>query len=334
MKNKFIRFFLYFLRIFLFFILIYFLEQKFWINFIYKNNSDYIDKIITNKTWEITWENTAYKKWDNLEYIFVISRDKSNKSNIDISKLDNSINIGKIELNDKEIKKEDLKNIKLDNKSILKISWTAKLDSDKVSDSDIKVDTIETYNDELTETWITSTWIINFSIKNNTLNSNIDNILEITWTNLDQVDYINIWWISFKPTLKDWNLFTLIEKNTFWNIENFILLKTKSWLIITSDKKIKFTYNNAKVNVSNINPKTIKNDVNRYITIQWNWFSKIISIQLNNNVILKNTEFNIVNDNVMLVKIPSWLDKWEYSLNIMDINNIYEINYMKFLITN
>lgn len=334
MKNKIIKFCLYFSGIFLFFILVYFLEQKFWIDFIYKNSNDYVDKIITNKTWEITWENTAYKKWENIEYTFIISRDKSNQSNIDISNLENSINIKKIELDEKEIKKDDLKNIKLEEKSILKISWIAKLDSNKIDYTDIKVNQLETYDEkEITKENI-STGSINFSIKNNNLNSNIDNILEITWTNLDQVEYINIWWVSFKPTLKDWNLFTLIEKNTFWNIENFILLKTKSGTIITSDKKVKFTYNEAKVNVSNINPKTIKNDINRYITLRWNWFSKVISIQLNNNVILKNTEFNIVNDNILLVKIPAWLNEWEYTINIMDTTNIYEINYMKFLITN
>ncbi len=59
-----------------------------------------------------------------------------------------------------------------------------------------------------------------------------------------------------------------------------------------------------------------------------------MSIQLSNNLILKNAEFNIINKQVAGVKIPKGLPAGEYYFNIMDTATIYEIKNMKFTITN
>lgn len=321
------------LAIFLISILIIISRELIFNKSILIENKNEISHIVKNDSWwTYSDSETPYKIWDEIEHIFVIYKDQKTKANIDISNIEKEVNIKELSIDWKNIKKDDLKNILIDKNSILKIKWIAKIWSED-SKADIVVKDLEKLKDYVF-TWSVSTWTLSFEIKNNNFNSNINNIIEITWKWLDQVDYVNIWWVSFVWKYENNNLYLLIDKWTFSTWDFFLIFKLKNWNIITSTKKVSFYYSVDKVNISNITPKIIKNDIDRYIVVQWNWFSKIVSIQLNNNIILKSTEYTIINDNVLSIKIPKWLNPWEYSINIMDTSNIYQINYIKFNITN
>ncbi|EKD29799.1 MAG: hypothetical protein ACD_78C00268G0002 [uncultured bacterium (gcode 4)] len=111
-------------------------------------------------------------------------------------------------------------------------------------------------------------------------------------------------------------------------------MQLKSGRILTRNEKITFEHSNARINIANITPRTIKNDAERFVVIQGNGFDKIVSIQLSNNLILKNAEFNIINAHVAGVRIPKELPPGEYYFNIMDTQSIYELRTMRFTITN
>lgn len=83
---------------------------------------------------------------------------------------------------------------------------------------------------------------ISFEITQNQFNSNINNLLEIKWTWLSLVEYVNIWWISFPVKYENKNIYVLIDKWTFWNWEFFVILKLQNWKFITGNKKIIFTF--------------------------------------------------------------------------------------------
>ena len=84
----------------------------------------------------------------------------------------------------------------------------------------------------------------------------------------------------------------------------------------------------------NITPNKLKLDIDKNIVLQWVWFSKIMSIQLNNNTILDSSNFEVVSDNLLILKLPKNLWVWEYSLNIMWVDKIYEITNKNFSINN
>lgn len=149
--------------------------------------------------------------------------------------------------------------------------------------------------------------------------SNIDNIIKINWKNLENIEYIMIWDYSFKTQIIDWFIYILVEENNYLNWSYPIVFQNKDWSIFQYNKKIIFTLSKNNLVVNDITPKILKNDIERNIILQWKWLSKVISIQLSNNIVLKSTSFNVINDNVLIIKIPKNLSIWSYSLNIMNV---------------
>jgi hypothetical protein len=78
----------------------------------------------------------------------------------------------------------------------------------------------------------------------------------------------------------------------------------KNGKLVSTDEKISFVYDSSPINIGAITPTEIRSDADRYVVVQGNGFEKIISIQLSNNLIFKNTLFTVVNDNVVSIKIP------------------------------
>lgn len=317
---------------------------------IYKDNSvnlinkDWIsiDSFIKNNSSQGAYEkNTIYKKWDLLDYISFINFWNGKNIKLDISLIKNNINIDEIYINDEKTDEQKINNLNLNWMTKVKVVWKAKnnnLDWSLIENNLIKVTVIQDIKKEQTkiEEKVIIKWQVpsNINIKNSNFSSNINNLLQIEWANLELIDYVNIWWFSIKPQFDSWILLVSIDKNSFSSWDYFIFFQLKSWEIMPTDNKITFTHNQQKINIANLTPSIIKNNEDRFIVIQWNWFKKIISVQLNNNVILKNTSFNIINDNVAAVKIPRWLALWTYYFNIMDTDSIYELKNNSFTITN
>ena len=161
-------------------------------------------------------------------------------------------------------------------------------------------------------------------INNTSFSSNINNLIEISWEEIVNISEIQISWMTFIPKFIEWVVYVWIDSNTIPEWEHKIYIKFKNWELLEYEENMKFIFNVSKVNLANITPNVIKNDIDRNIVLQWNWFSKILSIQLSNNIILKSTNFDIINDNVMSLLIPKDLAPWKYKLNIMDIEWIYE----------
>jgi hypothetical protein len=80
----------------------------------------------------------------------------------------------------------------------------------------------------------------------------------------------------------------------------------------------------ASIHLSTIVPAKIQNDIARFITLQGDGFTNIISVQLSNNVIIQHADIFPINDNVIGVKIPEKISPGTYHLSIMDTKNIYE----------
>lgn len=254
-----------------------------------------------------------------------------NKENI-INNNDNKIN-SKEPLSRDLIEKISIQNkddqIKKDKKDILITNEKLETNSTSVNNSLIVIEKNNNtvINDSL---WINKIdeiiikEIKNLSIVKLSYSSNIDNTIKFKWVNLDQIKIIEIWDLQFTPHIIDSDLYIPIIKNNILKWNYFIYFYTKSWEKLVYKENIHFNYEPWNIFIGNITPSKIKNDISRNIVLQWKWFSKIISIQLSNNIVFEETSFNIINDNVMSVIIPKWIDQWEYSLNLMNIDWIYK----------
>lgn len=296
------------------------LRQEFEISSIsiWENNLEISDQINfsihQNTPLKISWiaKNNSNKGEQNLRDLIDITSSYTNDDNLEntsiITKEDAKIEDQWLETATKD---EDIKETNIDN-----------LLDDNL---DIKVEIIPEIIDEK----IDFSWLI---FNKNIFNSNINNLLEISWKDIDKIKFLNIWSYSFSPNIKDWVAYILIKQNTFDSWNYFVFIQPLQWGIIPLETQMSFEYNNSKVNIANITPNQVNNSKDSYIVLQWNWFSDIISLQLNNNIILEKTDFDIINDKVMSVKIDKKLDTGIYSFNIMTTDNIIQIDNMNFTI--
>ena len=303
-----------------------------------KSDKLVMDAYSKNNTWQI-WltKDVPYKIWDEIEFINII-RWWDYIANLDISKLYKEMEIESITLNWKAVWAKDLKNVKVSSTepSILDIKWKAI--KNKTSDSsliDIK-DEVASKEPQITKEKVVDTKIkaSNISFSASSFSSNLNNLLEINWKNLESIKYVLIWEKSYNPIAFGWKIYIQIDKNTFSSWDYFVIFQLSNWDILTSDTKLHFEYSNNKINIWNITPSRISNNIDRYIVLQWNGFNKLMSMQLSNNLIFKNTEFKIINDNVVSVKIPKWIEPWSYHLNLMDTVWIYESKWTQIIINN
>lgn len=296
------------------------LRQEFEISSIsiWENNLEISDQINfsihQNTPLKISWiaKNNSNKGEQNLRDLIDITSSYTHDDNLEntsiITKEDAKIEDQWLETATKD---EDIKETNIDN-----------LLDDNL---DIKVEIIPEIIDEK----IDFSWLI---FNKNIFNSNINNLLEISWKDIDKIKFLNIWSYSFSPNIKDWVAYILIKQNTFDSWNYFVFIQPLQWGIIPLETQMSFEYNNSKVNIANITPNQVNNSKDSYIVLQWNWFSDIISLQLNNNIILEKTDFDIINDKVMSVKIDKKLDTGIYSFNIMTTDNIIQIDNMNFTI--
>lgn len=300
-------------------------------------NSNYLKNVyIKNESWNTDFvSEVPYKKNDNLELLLFIENKNNSSAKIDYSEIEKNINIKKIIINDQEINKNDkielkkwvwvwiiiegnAKNNWIFNNDTLKIKYKIE---EKNNDFDEKADTLSLENKK-----------IKFNLSKKNFETYKDNLIQIYWENLDFIKELKIW--NYKFTLnKIWdNYYLPIEKN---------IIKKWTYNITLTDYKnnnyfyknlISFNDDENNIKIYDIVPKKVDNKIQKKLVIQWVWFSKIISIQINNNTILESSSFEIISDNLVIINLPKNLLKWNYYLNIMWTDKIYEIKNIFFTI--
>ncbi|MDD2892161.1 MAG: hypothetical protein PHQ95_04300 [Candidatus Gracilibacteria bacterium] len=297
------------------------------------------ESFMRNLTWQTDFQkNIPFKKGDMIEYTEIYSSDTPRDLALDISSLKKLLDITQIELDGQIISEDTISNLHLKDTSSLKIIGKAKTTNTNDIDNipTITTTTLRTLKEEETIPNIENipdTEPQNITLQEIQYNSNINNLISITGTNLARISLVNIGGVGFKPITGSGILYVQVSKDTFATGEYFVFFELNNGKIITLNDKITFQHSSALINIANITPNTLKNDMDRYLVIQGNGFDKIISIQLSNNLILKNAEFHIINKQVAEVKIPKGLPIGEYYFNIMDTSSIYELHDMKFTIT-
>lgn len=291
------------------------------------------DILIKNISWDTPFsESIPYKKNENIEFNILFSGEWKNKITLDTSKINKLFDIKKILIDEKETSPD---NIILEEWNIITIITEAKDDGMVKKDEyqDIIVDTQKVEDMEIVEENNLFSWNKHISFSQLEANSNINQLIEVHWEAKDFIKYVNIGGVSFTPIYENNRVFLSITKNTFSSGEYFIVIQWKDNEIMSLSEKIKFTLNTSPTNIANITPASIKNDTDSYVVLQWNGFSKIISVQLSNNIILKTTAFHVINDHVMSVLIPKNLEPGNYYFNIMTPDGISELPHNTFLIT-
>ncbi len=290
-----------------------------------KIHSDTYSKNLT--WWTPLMQDSPFRKWDDLEIVEIISW-WDFKAMLDLSKISEIIDINKIEYNWKRYKDKIWLEVIVSKESpaIVKIVWKAKLNKqdDLLKINVTKTEELISKKEEIQEKKITSSnkasWI---KINWEKFNSNINNLLIMSWNDLDNISHVLIWEKNMRIIKQDSKIYIPIDKKTFTSWEYFMMLQYPDWSVTSLDKKISFTFSQNEINISAITPDQITNDSDIYVVLQGNWFNKLISLQLSNNIIIKNTEFKPINDNVVAVKIPKWIQSWIYKINLMDTKWIY-----------
>lgn len=229
---------------------------------------------------------------------------------IDISSLKNFLDIEHIRLDDIEIQEKDLTDIHVTGTSLLKITGKAKNTSNADAIVQPKITTIPQEaikNQEPKEQEPLKNLQIEptgMSMDTTKYNSNINNLITVHGKNLDSIEFVNIGEKRIRPVYSNGTLFIQADHDTFASGEYFVFFTLKNGKMLTSDYHLLFEHSNSAINIANITPRMIHNDEDRFVVIQGNGFDKIVSIQLSNNLILKNAEFQIINKQVAGVKIP------------------------------
>lgn len=316
-----------------------FILSLFWGFFYYNNlektNTSQKNIYIKNNSWNTDFlKEVSSKKNDQVELLFILDEKKASFWKIDYSKIEQNLDIEKIFIDEKEVNKNDEVNINKD--SSIKIIWKSKENNTlKSSDLDINITDIftKTNQEELKKDQeLQIKKDIKLVINSKNIEVYKDNLIWLSWENLDFVESIKIWEKYFK-TIKIWEKYFLpIEKNTlkWWKYETKILNKQNLETIFSNE--INFIDNDNLIKIYDITPKIISKEKSTNIVLQWSWFSKIISIQINNNTILEKSNFEIISDNLAIVKLPKDLEIWDYYLNIMWTDKIYEIKNIFFTI--
>lgn len=159
-----------------------------------------------------------------------------------------------------------------------------------------------------------------------TLSTHANHLIQVQWENLANIAYITIGWYSYQASIHEWSYYFEVQKNTFTPGEYFISIQDKSGEIIALNQKMTILgWQDHGINLNNITPNTLSNTQKSSIVLQWNGFSKVISVQLDNNIILKEASFDIINDRVMSIEVPKWIPVGSYHFNLLTVEKIVKL---------
>lgn len=114
----------------------------------------------------------------------------------------------------------------------------------------------------------------------------------------------------------------MVDRGTFAEGDYFIAAYSKEGKLVPVQGKLSFRSDGQSVGVSYVTPASVPNSRESYVTLQGRGFSKVVSIQLSNSLVIKNASFRAVDDAVAIVKIPAGIPPGEYAMNVMDVKGI------------
>lgn len=158
-----------------------------------------------NLTWQTDFQkNIPFKKGDMIEYTEIYSSDTPRDLALDISSLKKLLDITQIELDGQIISEDTISNLHLKDTSSLKIIGKAKTTNTNDIDNipTITTTTLRTLKEEETIPNIENipdTEPQNITLQEIQYNSNINNLISITGTNLARISLVNIGGVGFKP---------------------------------------------------------------------------------------------------------------------------------------
>ncbi len=115
----------------------------------------------------------------------------------------------------------------------------------------------------------------------------------------------------------------VVPERAFSAGEKFLAFSMSDGKLLPSDIHLSFDGGEANLGVAAVTPSAVPSDRESYVTLQGHGFSKALSLQLQNGVVIRGASFEIVNDSVMIVKIPAGLSSGTYAFNVMDVSGIY-----------
>ena len=321
----------------LFFLIFIFVLILVFIKWFSVNDSNIEKFYVSNLTWNTSYGDFAYaKKWDKLSFLYKLKNDWKLQysgscifSLLDVYSWEIYVKPEKnfyfltvvwfAKKNWKYLKKNISRCIYYEKWNILKKSLIKK--KKKVS-KEIKPETkINNF----------SIWWPSFRLMVSDIVSNLDNMIMLTWKNLEKLKSVWLQDKFWKIEKIKWNYYAFILKN---DLKGYYLLMwvDKNWKLLTTDQKINVRHYSWSLVVSYVNPDKVYPGA--YVNIVGKWFKKIISIQFSNSFITKKTDFKILSDSMIVVKIPYLFDKWSYYVNFMTTDWIYSFKNIKIYVKN
>jgi len=295
--------------------------------------------LMRNLTWGTNLEPfTPYKKNDDLEFVLITESATEDGAKIDLSQLHEKVDITEILINDVPKRESDLSDLPFEGALKVSIRGKAKdagLNQEGLQNA-IKLSFLRKRSAKKeipVEKVPVGPAPEAITVPDEILSSNIDHLVPLSGKNLESIDRVVVGEKTFSGLVKDGKYYFIIPKDTFGNGEFFIGLYLRNGQLVPTQDRLAFTYNGNPINIAAITPNQLRNEEDHYVVVQGNGFSKMISIQLSNNLIFKNALFTVINDNVVSIKIPKGLEPGEYYFNMMDTAGIYEAKNIQFTVT-
>ncbi len=298
-----------------------------------------MDSFVRNATWDTAlMKEVPANQGDSVEYTSILKPTSPQVVSVSIDALTSHLDAVQVSIDGRTVDPSELAHLTLTGSSLMKI--TGRVRDAQVThtpiDTLVRIQTVSTLPTDTTATASGSTGVVaattssHIQFTETHFSSEINNLLQIDGDGLESVEYVNIGGQSLRPTLRDGHLFVGIPHGIFAGGEYFVFFQLKNKQVVSEDVQIAFEAGTGSVRIANITPNDITNDQNSVIVAQGSGFKKIVSIQLNNSVILRKVEFDIVNDQVLVLRIPKGLPAGAYYLNIMDTDSISEVRNVFF----
>lgn len=113
-----------------------------------------------------------------------------------------------------------------------------------------------------------------------------------------------------------------MDRATFADGDYFVAVHAKDGRLLPLKEKLTFSSDGQSVGVSDVTPSSVPNVRDAYVTLQGRGFSKVVSVQLSNSLVIKNASVKALDDTVAIVRIPAGIPPGDYAMNVMDVNGI------------